>query len=211
MANGDSITPFFTIWTEPRATIRRIVDTNPTRYVVALAATGPAISTLESQWSKAIGNSANLSPLWPVWVPIYVMLAAAVGIVSLYIGGAVWRWAGGLLGGVASSVDVRAAIAWSSVPGIAGEIVLLFAILMGTPVPQATPGAMPHIDPGFYKFIAVEAVLGIWGFVILLKTIGEVHRFSAWRALVAGLIPPLIAFASIGLLIFLIWSLVGHH
>ena len=84
-----------------------------------------------------------------------------------------------------------------------GEIVLLIAILMGTPVPQATPGAMPHIDPGFYKFIVVEAVLGVWGFVILLKTIGEVHRFSAWRALVAGLIPPLIAFASIGLLIFL--------
>ena len=104
MANGDSITPFFTIWTEPRATIRRIVDTNPTRYVVALAAAGPAISTLESQWSKAIGNSANLSPLWPLWVPIYVMLAAAVGVVSLYLGGAVWRWAGGLLGGVANSV-----------------------------------------------------------------------------------------------------------
>jgi hypothetical protein len=70
---------------------------------------------------------------------------------------------------------------------------------------------MPHIEPGFYKFLVVETVLGIWGFVILLKTIGEVHRFSAWRALVAGLIPPLIAFASIGLLIFLIWSLVGHH
>ncbi len=200
MANGDSITPFFTIWTEPRATIRRIVDTNPTRYVVALAAAGPAISTLESQWSKAIGNSANLSPLWPLWVPIYVMLAAALGVISLYLGGAVWRWAGGLLGGVANSVQVRAAIAWSAVPGIAGEIVLLIAILMGTPVPQATPGAMPHIDPGFYKFIVVEAVLGIWGFVILLKSIGEVHRFSAWRALVAALIPPLIAFVLIGVM-----------
>ena len=106
---------------------------------------------------------------------------------------------------------MRAAIAWSEVPGIAGEIVLLIAILMGIPMPQATPGAMPHIDPAFYKFMVVEAVLGVWGFVILLKTIGEVHRFSAWRAFVAGLIPPLIAFVSIGLLIFLIWSLVGHH
>ena len=105
----------------------------------------------------------------------------------------------------------RAAIAWSSVPGIAGEIVLLIAILMGTPVPQATPGAMPHIDPGFYKFLVVEAVLGIWGFVILLKTIGEVHRFSAWRALLAALIPPLMAFALIALVLLLTWSLAGHH
>jgi hypothetical protein len=210
MASGNSITPFFTIWTEPRATIRRIVDTNPTRYVVALAAAGPAISTLESQWSKAIGNSANLSPLWPLWVPIYVMLGAALGIVSLYLGGALWRWAGGILGGVASSVEVRAAIAWSSVPGIAGEIILLFAILSGSPVPQATLGAM-HVDPGFYKFIVVEGVLGVWGFVILLKTIGEVHRFSAWRALLAALIPPLMAFALIALFLLLTWSLAGHH
>ena len=44
MANGagGSIAPYFTIWTEPRATIRRIVDTNPTRNVIALAAIGPA-------------------------------------------------------------------------------------------------------------------------------------------------------------------------
>jgi hypothetical protein len=138
------------------------------------------------------------------------MLGAALGIVSLYLGGALWRWAGGILGGVASSVEVRAAIAWSSVPGIAGEIILLFAILSGSPVPQATLGAM-HVDPGFYKFIVVEGVLGVWGFVILLKTIGEVHRFSAWRALLAALIPPLMAFALIALFLLLTWSLAGHH
>jgi hypothetical protein len=96
------------------------------------------------------------------------------------------------------------------VPGIAGEIILLFAILSGSPVPQATLGAM-HVDPGFYKFIVVEGVLGVWGFVILLKTIGEVHRFSAWRALLAALIPPLMAFALIALFLLLTWSLAGHH
>ncbi|MGH7923675.1 MAG: YIP1 family protein [Candidatus Binatus sp.] len=213
MANGasDSITPFFTIWTEPRATIRRIVDTDPTRNVFALAAIGPAISILESEWSKAMSNNANLSVLWPLWVVIYVVLAAALGIVSLYIGGAVWKWSGGLLGGVGSTVEVRAAIAWSSVPGIAGEIVLLMAILLGVPIPQATKGTLPQIDPAFYKFIAIELVLGLWGFVILLKTIGEVHRFSAWRALAAGLIPPLIALVAIGFAIFLFWALAGHH
>ena len=72
MADGaaGSITPFFTIWTEPRATIRRIVDTDPRRNVIALAAIGSAIGALSGQWSKAMGNTANLSALWPIWVAV---------------------------------------------------------------------------------------------------------------------------------------------
>ena len=73
MANGagGSITSFFTIWTAPRATIRRIVDTDPTRNAVALAASSAAISALAGQWSKALGNNANLSILWPLWVGVH--------------------------------------------------------------------------------------------------------------------------------------------
>ena len=213
MANGagGSITSFFTIWTAPRATIRRIVDSDPTRNVIALAAIGPAISMLVSEWAEALGNNANLSVLWPISVAVYVALSAAFGVISLFIGGAIWRWSGSLLGGVASRAEVRAAIAWSSVPGIAAEIVLLIAILLGVPMPQATKGTLPHFDPAFYKLTAVQAVLGIWGLVILLKSLGEVHRFSAWRALAAGLIPPLTAFVAIGLIFFAFWALTGHH
>ena len=213
MANGagGSITSFFTIWTAPRATIRRIVDSDPTRNVIALAAIGPAISMLVSEWAEALGNNANLSVLWPISVAVYVALSAAFGVISLFIGGAIWRWSGSLLGGVASSIEVRAAIAWSSVPAIAAEIVLLIAVLLGVPMPQATKGTLPHFDPAFYKLTAVQAVLGIWGLVILLKSLGEVHRFSAWRALAAGLIPPLTAFVAIGLIFFAFWALTGHH
>ena len=213
MANGagGSITSFFTIWTAPRATIRRIVDSDPTRNVIALAAIGPAISMLVSEWAEALGNNANLSVLWPISVAVYVALSAAFGVISLFIGGAIWRWSGSLLGGVASQAEVRAAIAWSSVPGIAAEIVLLIAILLGVPMPQATKGTLPHFDPAFYKLTAVQAVLGIWGLVILLKSLGEVHRFSAWRALAAGLIPPLTAFVAIGVIFFAFWALTGHH
>ena len=214
MANGagGSITPFFTIWTEPRATIRRIVDTDPTRHVIALAAIGPAINALAAQWSKAISNNANLSPLWPLWVAATVVFEAALGVVSLYIFGAIFKWSGSLLGGVASRVEVRAALAWSQVPAIAAELILLIAVLMGVPMPAAqTAGTLPHIDPAFYKVLVVEGVLGIWGFFISLKCMGEVHRFSAWRAFVAILIPPFIVLIVIGFVIFLVSRLTGHH
>jgi len=213
MANGagDSITPFFTIWTAPRATIRRIVDSDPTRNVIALAAIGPAIGALAGQWSKALGGNANLSASWPIWVPFSVAIEAALGVLGLYIFGAIFKWSGSLLGGVASRVEVRAALAWSQVPAITAETVLLIAVLMGVPMPHATTGMLPQIDPAFYKVMVVEAVLGIWGFVVSLKCISEVHRFSAWRALGAILIPPLIVLVAIGFIVFTVSRLAGHH
>jgi Yip1 domain len=213
MSNGgaESITPFFTIWTEPRATIRRIVDSDPTRYVIALAAIGPAMNALAGQWSKALNNNANLSVLWPLWVAASVAIQAALGVLFLFIFGAVFKWSGALLGGVASRLEVRAALAWAQVPGIAAVIILLIAVLSGIPMPQPTPGTLPHIDPAFYKVLFVESVLAIWGFIVSLKCIGEVHRFSAWRALAAILIPFLIVVVAVGFLIFLVVRLTGHH
>jgi hypothetical protein len=213
MANdlADSISPFFSIWIEPRATIRRIVDSDPTRNVLALAAIGPAINSLISQWSAVINGTAHPSVLWPLWVAFSVAIQAAFGILFLYIFAAVFRWSGSLLGGTATSVEVRAALAWSQVPAIVAEIILLFALFAGVPMPKMLPGRLPLIDPAFYKVMVVEGVLGIWGFIISLKCIGEVHRFSAWRAFLAILIPPIIVLVIVGLGVFLFASIVGKH
>ena len=213
MANdvADSISPFFSIWIEPRATIRRLVDSDPTRNVLALAAIGPAINSLISQWSGVINGTTHPSVLWPLWVAFSVAIQAAFGILFLYIFAAVFRWSGSLLGGIATSVDVRAALAWSQVPAIVAEIILLFALFAGVPMPKMLPGRLPLIDPAFYKVMVVEGVLGVWGFIISLKCVGEVHRFSAWRAFAAILIPPIMVLVVVGLGVFLFASIAGKH
>ncbi|HXN12737.1 MAG TPA: YIP1 family protein [Candidatus Acidoferrales bacterium] len=205
------MTPFLTIWTEPRATIRRIVDTDPTRYVVAIAAAGPAISALADEWSKAMSDSSNLSVLWPLWVAADVTAQAVVGVVFLYIGAAILTWSGGLIGGVASNVEMRAATAWSQVPGVAAAIVLLIAVLMGVPVPQVIGSTLPSIDPAFYKVLLVELVLGLWSGIIGLYCIAEVHRFSTWRAFWTTLIPALVAMVVLGIVVGVFYALVAHH
>ncbi len=213
MANvaGGSITPFFTIWTEPRATIRRIVDTDATRYVIALAAIGPGLNALAGQWSKAISGTGHLSILWPLWVAFSVAFQAGLGVLGLFIGAAILKWSGGLLGGVASRVEVRAAMAWSQIPGIAFESVLLIAVLSGVPMPQANGGSLPHIDPAFYKILIVEVVLAVWGGIVGIYCLAEVHRFSAWRAFCSTLIPALVAMVVLGLAVFVVYALIGHH
>jgi len=211
MANGvtDSISPFFSIWFEPRATIRRIVDSDPTRNVLTLAAIGPALNSLIGQWTAVINGTTHPSVLWPFWVAFNVAVQAAFGILFLYIFGAVFRWSGSLLGGTATSVEVRAAQAWSQVPAIVGEIVLMLALFAGVPMPKMLPGRLPLIDPAFYKVMVVEGVIGIWAIVISLKCLGEVHRFSAWRALVAILIPPFIVVVIIAVGVFFFQTIAG--
>lgn len=213
MANGgaDSITPFFTIWTEPRATIRRIVDSDPTRNVLLLAALAPALNALAGQWSKALSNNSNLSALWPLWVACLVAFQAVIGIVVLYLMGALYRWTGALLGGTATNVEVRAAMAYSQIPAIAAEVVLMLALLLGVPSPTIHAGEFPHIEPAFYNVIVVEAVLGVWGFFISMKCLGEVHRFSAWRAFGAIVLPGVILLVTIFVVLQMVSMLVGHR
>jgi Yip1 domain len=213
MANGagGSITPFFTIWTEPRATIRRIVEADPKRNVIALAAIGPAIGALARQWSAALDSNANLSALWPIEVAFRVVFAAVLGVVSIYISSVILRWSGGLLGGVASRVEMRAALAWTQVPAITAEIVLLIAVLSGIPIPKPADVVALQIDPAFYKVGVIEGVLAIWGSIVGVYCIAEVHRFSAWRAFCATLIPAVIAIVVVGVVVFVLYALVGNH
>ena len=195
----DSITPFLTIWTRPRATIRRIVDSDPTRQVLLLAATWYAfitlcaqraleamppknlhprdylLSGLLAQWLLAIYNPAGIWASRSIKVAVLVALGALFGIVLLYLSGAVLKWTGRLLGGSATSLEVRAAIAWGQIPIIAAAVCLLCSFLVNSPGPRAT---LPYM-----LLLTAYAVLIIWGFVALIKCVGEVHHFSGWRAL----------------------------
>lgn len=124
--------PWLTIWSAPRKTIRAIVDSDPTRHVLLLAAiAGVAGALNRSSNDNGIGN---ILPTWGV-VLVVVVLGPLGGLLSLYVGGAILRWIGSRLGGRASSEEVRAAIAWSALPRIAVLVLWLpYLTLYGTEV-----------------------------------------------------------------------------
>jgi Yip1-like protein len=64
-----------------------------------------------------------------LWATARAMLIAAIagpiaGIIALYIGSALIRWTGHWIGGKASARTIRAAMAWSTVPGDMGVVTL---------------------------------------------------------------------------------------
>ena len=112
-------------------------------------------------------------------VVIAVIVGAVLGIIELYVNGALLKWAGAALGGVGSYAEVRAALAWSSVPVIVAVSIGVLAILLGTDGPML---GVESSGSGA-SLLLLHGALVMWGFVVMLKCIGEVHRFSAWRAL----------------------------
>jgi hypothetical protein len=166
--------PWTTIWTRPRATIRRIVDTDVRYHVTFLAILSGGLIWLERRWSNPSPAAA-----FPLLVVIAVVIGAIFGIVELYVNGVLLKWAGAALGGVGSYAEVRAALAWSRVPLIVAVAIGVLAILLGTDPPTLGGG----VSSSGASVTLVHAVMVVWGFIIMLKCIGEVHRFSAWRAL----------------------------
>jgi Yip1 domain len=192
---------WFTIWYRPRATMRRIVDTNPRKFVLAIAWMAGALAALNSQVMLASvelpPNRPPLPHLGLIGVAIAATLVGLLSIVSLYGLAALYRWSGHILGGTAQAVEVRAALAWSQVPGIYFAVAMIIAAVLGfytPPVPHTTsPTSL------------VETIVGLWVFVISLKCLGEVHRFSAWRALGAVLLGTLAMAAVIVGAVAAIW------
>lgn len=85
------------------------------------------------------------------------------------------------------SEQVRAAIAWSSVPLIWAlllwipELVLFGQDLFTSSTPRLD--ANPLLAVALIGFGLVELTIGIWAIVVFLKCLGQVQGFSAWRAL----------------------------
>lgn len=63
---------------------------------------------------------------------------------------------------------MRAAFAWSLVPVILGTFLGSLSLLFTLP----------------RWWYLVDLLLNVWGLVLLVKCLGEVHHFSLWRALV---------------------------
>ncbi len=218
--------PYLGIFVRPRTTIRRIVDANPRDRVIAIVVAAAVFGSASWFFGNSAAHSANtsgahiLNPRTSQIIrTVFLLLSPLFGITLLYIQGALLSWSGGLLGGAAKSIDVRAAIAWSRIPNIASYILYLPAVALGLVVPLQM-GARPSLHElvrHFFELGGIFVVLGIWELVVFLSCIAEVHRFSIWRALGSWLIALLSIIGAIvaaGVVIVIIalsvMFLVGH-
>jgi Yip1 domain len=175
--------PFLTIWTRPRATIRGIVNADPAFRVLPIAMVGGMLEALQLESLVCAGYQLTV----PIIVLIAVALGPLLGLIFLYAGAWIVEMSCRLLGGQADSREVCSALAWSSVPFLATiPLWIIRLALLGRELfTFAKPSLSSH--PALFYLLAAtvipELVLSIWWMVVTAKALGEVQRFSAWKAL----------------------------
>ncbi len=174
--------PFLSIWVKPRSTIRKILDSNPEQHVLLLATLSGIYRLIDRASERSFGDSISFIPL----LLLCIVGGGVSGVISIYLGGIFFRWIGSWFGGQASSQEVRAALAWSSVPDLVLlAIYLPIIIIFGHNwFISSTEWMNPILA------VIVLAVLGPIGFLLLLwrvflfvKCLAEAHKFSAWKGL----------------------------
>ena len=136
---------------------------------------------------------------WGDRFPVAAVLLMALvggsisGVIGIYIGGAWLKWTGSWFGGTASATEVRAAVAWSSVPRLAALLLWIPQLAFYGKEMFTSHAPRMASNPGLLYVSAIIAiVLAIWAYIVLLQCLAEVHRFSAWKALGATLLPALV-------------------
>ena len=202
-----TLNPWLSVWTRPRATIRQQVERDPEAWVLALVAVAGVGHLLSDASARSYGDRMDL----PTLLVMALLVGPLFGILGAYVGGWLLRWSGRLLGGSARPAEIRAAIAWSGVPYVAAMLLwipelLLFGEELFT---EATPrlDAAPELQGLLLVFVAVELTAALWAFVAFLKCLGEVQGFSAWRALLNLLLPGVLVGIAIGLVVTLFFVL----
>ncbi len=189
------LTPWFSIWTKPRATIQQVIDTNPRRFVLLLAAMAGV------QPGVVFGIAALGISTGAVMMALGMAVAGAVlSIAGLYIGSVLLHWIGSKFSGRATSVQIRAAIAWSLIPLICFNVLgILFGTLFGASLLIGTGGDFMVVMWGLISIAA-----GGWTFVLLIKCLQQIQGFSMWYALANVLLAGFILWIAARLAVFII-------
>jgi hypothetical protein len=178
-----ALNPWLSIWTQPRATIQQIIDTNPTQMVLPLALMAGFGQAMDRSFSNNAGDSLD----WPMIVVMSLLIGSITGVISLYVGAALLKFTGKWIGGEGNIVNIRASLAWGSVPNVCGILLWIPLIAIAgqelfveeTPILESKPGLMAIV----FVLQLLSIVLGFWSFVAYLKCLGQVQGFSAWKAL----------------------------
>ena len=176
------LNPWVSIWTQPRATIQQIVDSDPEQSVLILAGIAGFVSTLDSVRDAGLGDGIP----WFYIVLICALIGSLLGIAGLYVFSFLLHWTGKWLDGRASQPLIRAAGAWAQVPIIWGLLLWVPLIaLFGQDLFRSGSFGLES-NPFFSYLVPITSIgiaLGVWSLVLSLHCLAQVQGFSVWKAL----------------------------
>lgn len=174
--------PWLTIWSDPRATIRHLLSTEPDHMVFPLAALTGVAQVLDRAIGSGMGDFASMMAV----VITVLIFGSILGIIFLFITSWLIAWTGGWIGGRAGSEEVQTAYAWASVPAVAGLVLWTPAMVVFGPELFTTDTPRMEANPALALLLILFAfsqiTLKVYALVLLCGGVAEVQGFSsAWK------------------------------
>jgi hypothetical protein len=180
-----------TILYRPRETMRRILD-RPDRWslqVVFLAFVCASVNEIDARRLTEVFPSIHILTAITT-VGLAIVAGALLWIAALFILTWIATPIGHLMGGEGTVRDVRAALAWATVPIIWSPIYRLPLVLLGI---GANIGPDVNLRKVFVDFasrggcsiivlyLGFQLLFGVWCLVLASFTLGEAQRFSTQK------------------------------
>jgi hypothetical protein len=183
MGDKLKINPWVKIWVQPRETIRALIQYSSTYLFPLLCMIYGFPVLLQMALNFSLGDRFSLSGI----VVGALILAVVPGFLIFNISAGLFYWVGKWIGGTGTFQEIRAAVAWSNVPSLVnGLIWILNMMVFGKRIFSLSFGMAP-LTQGEMVMLAVtsliQLILAVWAFIILVKVLGEVQGFSAWKGL----------------------------
>lgn len=142
-----------------------------------------------------LGDLGPLAEMMDMMIPLMVFGGLIIAFVKWVVYSGLLHLVAEMFGGSGRALGVLAVTGLASLPVILLMPVELVVVLAGGQSPLAT------IITGLFGLVSL-----VWGFVLVVLGLREVHGFSAGRALTVALTPPL---AIIVLLFILVLGMIG--
>ncbi|MES2693915.1 MAG: Yip1 family protein [Verrucomicrobiota bacterium] len=186
--------PYLSIWTSPRVTVRSLVQNGPTIDIPIIACLGGVAGSLDRSLDTDLADKMEFLP----FLGLTFFVGSLGGLITLYLGSFFVSFTGGWLKGRGSLEQIRTALAWSSVPKAFSLFPWAVLIALGGrelfQSPDETLEVM-SIDTllTVASMMVIIVVSNIWSLILACQTLAEVQQFqSGWRAflnlIAAGLI-----------------------
>lgn len=170
-----NVSPWLTMWSCPKSTVRAIVHSNPSYGVIWLG----AMYALQTFFFYANWWSFGLNTHYYTILIAGIILSPFIGFIWIYYLSLIFYLTGRLLRGGAPVAHVRAAIAWSLIPVSINLLMWLILIFMSPDHAFVQDSAGP--SSVFINLIGF--ILGIWSVILLIQGLREVQQFTISKSI----------------------------
>jgi hypothetical protein len=206
-----TLSQFATIWTSPRVTIREILDTDPGKLFLPLAATYGVVYSFH----RVLKHEVDLSTEVPVFGVLLanVVFGAIFGIGIFFFLSYLLAGFGRLFGGKPSSRAARTVLAWASMPYVPLLVVILPLMMVAgdtmiryseRDICRGAAGAGLQIA-GLIYFCA-RGVMEIWSLVLAVVGLSEAFGISVERSFLLLVLAGAVRIALTVGTLYLLWT-----